>query len=130
MTGLGIAGLVLPSFSSSGNLINAGAEVTAKKKILPKALLKGDTIAITGPAGAIYEPETIDRITSRLTELGFKTVLGKTLYERFGYLAGTDQTRADELMGYYRDANVKAILTMRGGWGCAVWVMAPSDHSG
>ena len=119
MTGLGIAGLVLPSFSSSGNLINAGAEVTAKKKILPKALLKGDTIAITGPAGAIYEPETIDRITSRLTELGFKTVLGKTLYERFGYLAGTDQTRADELMGYYRDANVKAILTMRGGWGCA-----------
>ena len=101
----------------SGNLANT--ETSNKAKTICKGLLKGDTIGITGPAGAIYEPETTDRITTRLTELGFKCKLGKTLYERYGYLAGTDKMRADELMEFYKDPTVKAILTMRGGWGCA-----------
>lgn len=111
IAGLGAASVILPSFITAAE--------SEPNNVIPKALLKGDTIAITGPAGAIYEPETIDRIASKLTELGFKYKLGKTLYERFGYLAGTDQMRADELMEYYQDDSVKAILTMRGGWGCA-----------
>lgn len=117
MAGLGLASTVLPSFQSSHlTKVSAAGHLT---KIIPKGLIKGDIIAITGPAGAIYEPFTIDRITDRLTELGFKYTLGKTLYERFGYLAGSDEMRAKELMDYYKDPSVKAILTMRGGWGCA-----------
>jgi len=117
VAGITAASVVLPSFRIPQNL--NGSEAAGKTKTICKAILKGDTIAITGPAGAIYEPETIDRITNRLTELGFKYKLGKTLYERYGYLAGTDQVRADELMEFYKDSTVKAILTMRGGWGCA-----------
>lgn len=116
VAGLGIASALLPSFQSNQT---KSASANPVVKTLPKALLKGDIIGITGPAGAIYEPETIERITSRLTELGFKFKLGKTLYERFGYLAGTDEVRANELMEFYKDHSVKAILTMRGGWGCA-----------
>lgn len=92
---------------------------TSSSKSVPKALLKGDIVAITGPAGAIYEPHTIERITNKLTELGFKYKLGDTLNQRYGYLAGSDQMRADELMNFYKDKEVKAVLTMRGGWGCA-----------
>lgn len=115
VAGLTVASALLPSFSSNAK----NQSTNALTRVLPKALLKGDTIGITGPAGAIYEPETIDRITNRLTELGFKFKLGQTLYERYGYLAGTDEMRADELMAFYQDSSVKAILTMRGGWGCA-----------
>ena len=116
VAGLGIASVVLPSFQTSDEETTTSGSTS---KTLPKALLKGDLIGITGPAGAIYEPETIDRIVNRLKELGFECKLGKTLYEHYGYLAGTDQMRADELMEFYKDPSVKAILTMRGGWGCA-----------
>lgn len=114
---LGVASIILPSFQT--NKKSETISTVATQKTIPKGLMKGDTIGITGPAGAIYEPETIDRITGVLTELGFKFKLGKTLYERYGYLAGTDQMRADELMEFYKDTSLKAILTMRGGWGCA-----------
>jgi muramoyltetrapeptide carboxypeptidase len=117
VAGLGLASAILPSFQSSEKS-ETGAMVAAPK-VLPKGLMKGHVIGITGPAGAIYEEFTITRITDRLTELGFKFKLGKTLYERYGYLAGTDQMRADELMEFYKDPSIDAILTMRGGWGCA-----------
>lgn len=117
VAGIGIASFVLPSFQSTDALLQTST--ISSPKIYPKALLKGDIIAITGPAGAIYEPEYITRITDRLTELGFKYKLGKTLNERYGYLAGTDEMRAQELMDFYEDTSVKGILTMRGGWGCA-----------
>ena len=115
--GLGLASVVLPSFQLSDKA--SMPDISQKTRIVPRALLRGDTIAITGCAGAIYEPETITRMTDRLTELGFKYKLGQNLYERFGYLAGTDQQRADELMDFYKDPSIKGILTMRGGWGCA-----------
>lgn len=112
---LSLASSVLPSYTR----VNSEDSNMTNTKIIPKALYKGDRIAITGSAGAIYEPHTIDRITSRLTELGFKYVLGETLTSRFGYLAGTDEMRASELMSYFKDSSINAILTMRGGWGCA-----------
>lgn len=117
VAGLGVASIVLPSFQSNEKSQHSSTD--SPQKIIPKGLIKGDIIGITGPAGAIYEPHTITRMTDRLTELGFKFKLGKTLYERFGYLAGSDQMRADELMEFYQDTSIKAILTMRGGWGCA-----------
>jgi len=116
VAGLSLASVVLPSFQSSDAKVNSANPLT---KIIPKALLKGDLIGITAPAGAIYEPETIERITTKLAELGFRCKVGKTVYEHFGYLAGPDQMRADELMEFYQDTSIKAILTMRGGWGCA-----------
>ncbi len=89
-----------------------------KSKIRPKALLKGDLIGITAPAGSIWNKTHIDKIQRLMTEMGFKIRLGKTLYEQDGYLAGNDKIRAEELMAFYQDKQVKAIITMRGGWGC------------
>jgi len=117
VAGLGIASVILPSIQTSNQI--PLSTLTPGHKTLPKALLKGDIIGITGPAGAIYEEEYVTRITERLTELGFEIKLGKTLTEKHGYLAGTDEFRAQELMDFYKDPSVKAILTMRGGWGCA-----------
>ena len=112
--GLIAASTVLSSFN---NRPDAGQK--DRTKIIPKGLLKGDIIALTAPAGSIWNRNHIEKMQTLLAEMGFKTRLGKTLYEQDGYLAGNDELRAAELMGFYEDKSIKAILTMRGGWGCA-----------
>lgn len=87
--------------------------------ILPKALKPGDIIGVTAPAGSVWNKSHIEKVETIMRDLGFKTRMGKTLYEEHGYLAGKDEMRAAELMEMFRDSSVKAILTMRGGWGCA-----------
>lgn len=87
--------------------------------IKPKGLIKGDLIGLTAPAGCIWNKWHVEKIEGILKELGFKTKVGATVYEQQGYLAGSDQMRADELMEMFEDNSIRAILTMRGGWGCA-----------
>ena len=93
--------------------------VQVSNRIIPKSLRLGDYIAITGPAGCIWNKWHITKIEEKLNGLGYKTKLGKTLYEQDGYLAGNDKMRADEFMSFFEDKSIKAILTMRGGWGCS-----------
>ena len=45
--------------------------------------------------------------------------MGKTLTEKYGYFAGTDNLRAMELNELFINKNVNAIFCMKGGWGCA-----------
>ncbi len=85
----------------------------------PAALKRGDTIAISSPAGAVWEEEHVDKFVSILQNLGFKVKRGQTLKEKFGYFAGTDELRAKEINDFFSDKEVKAIFCMKGGWGCA-----------
>lgn len=107
--GLAVGSYVLSSFQE---------ELTEPSK-KPKGLIKGDLIGITGPAGSIWNKAHISKIQDILTEMGFRTKLGQTLHEQDGFLAGTDELRATELMEMFEDKSIRAILTMRGGWGCA-----------
>ena len=107
----------LLTISTAGLTSFANAETIPKGKI-PAALRKGDLIALTAPAGAIFNEEHIEKIENKLMELDFKTIKGETLYQKEGYLAGTDEFRTKELHQFFEDKNVKAIIAMRGGWGC------------
>jgi muramoyltetrapeptide carboxypeptidase len=89
-----------------------------QKKIIPHALKRGDSIALTAPAGAIFNSKHTSKMTELLKGFGFKVVLGETLGTQEGYLAGSDQLRAEELIGFFKDPSINAIFTMRGGWGC------------
>jgi muramoyltetrapeptide carboxypeptidase len=89
------------------------------QQIIPKALRRGDTIALTAPAGAIFNTSHIEKIEKRLKGLGFKTLRGQTLFEQDGFLAGSDDFRTKELHDLFKNKTVNAILSMRGGWGCA-----------
>jgi muramoyltetrapeptide carboxypeptidase len=89
------------------------------KRIKPKALKPGDTIAVTSPAGAVWDENQVEVFCGILKSLGFTVVLGKTLKEKYGYFAGTDELRAKELDGFFADKNIKGIFCMKGGWGCA-----------
>lgn len=88
-------------------------------KIKPKALKSGDTIAITSPAGAVWEPAQIETFSAILRSFGFTVVLGKTLNEKWGYFAGSDELRAKELNDFFANKSIKGIFCMKGGWGCA-----------
>ncbi len=86
--------------------------------IFPKKLKKGDTIALVSPAGAIYEKEAVQIAIESLQALGLEVQVGKNVFKKMGYLAGTDMERAEDLNLAFADKNVKAIMAVRGGYGC------------
>lgn len=84
----------------------------------PRALKKGDTLGLVAPASPIYQDEVFDEMLNNLIALGFKLKLGKHVRDQRGYLAGTDQDRARDLMTMFQDPEVDGIMCIRGGWGC------------
>lgn len=87
--------------------------------ILPPRLKKGDLIALMAPAGAIFSDDTVTKATTALTAMGYRVKVGATAKTKTGYLAGDDQFRANEFMSFMTDKEVKGIVALRGGWGCA-----------
>lgn len=93
---------------------------TAKAQILPPPLKPGDTIGIFAPAGPVADwGKSAAGGLRLLQEAGFKLRLQTDLADRRqGYLAGSDRQRAAELHDLWRDPEVKALLALRGGYGC------------
>ena len=109
--GIALGAYALGSLQTEENLISP--------TIKPKGLIKGDLIGITASAGCIWNLAHVSKIEKILADLGFRTTVGKTVNEQVGFLAGSDEMRANELMEMYQNKSISAILTMRGGWGCA-----------
>jgi len=86
------------------------------KKIYPRRLKKGYTIGLVTPGGPIEKRQLIETI-EKLEKLGFKTYHTEKVLAQYGYFAGTDQERADDLMHLFTNKNVDAILAIRGGYG-------------
>ncbi|PKD44826.1 S66 peptidase family protein [Rhodohalobacter barkolensis] len=108
--GLGVAGF---------SLIQKSGKRDYDKLIRPKKLNKGDTVALTAPAGIVYDESEFDRMKRVLESFGLNVVFGEFVKERFGYLAGTDRERARDLNRFFADPEIDGIVAVRGGWGCA-----------
>jgi muramoyltetrapeptide carboxypeptidase len=113
---MGAAGLSIPLSGMSRGLTGFPEE---NEVIKPVSLRIGDTLAITSPAGAVWKDDTVSKFTAILKGMGFNVKLGRTLTEKFGYLAGTDELRAKELNDFFMDKTVQGIFCAKGGWGCA-----------
>jgi muramoyltetrapeptide carboxypeptidase len=114
----GAAGLLL-ALPKAINTPYKTEKYPARKIIKPLRLKPGSHIALTAPAGAIWDKNSIQKFKIHLLEAGYKVSEGKTLYEQQGYLAGSDDLRANELNEFFNDKNIHAVFCMRGGWGCA-----------
>lgn len=88
-------------------------------QLKPPALKTGDTIAISSPAGAVWDEAQVEKFVSILENSGFQVKRGQTLKEKSGYFAGSDELRAKEINDFFADKYVNAIFCMKGGWGCA-----------
>ena len=83
----------------------------------PRAIRPGARIAIAAPAGPV-DPEAFASGRTALERLGFETVARDDVLDRDGYLAGSDDRRAAELMEFVCNPAIDAILCARGGYGC------------
>ncbi|MGN7170812.1 S66 peptidase family protein [Paenibacillus cellulositrophicus] len=86
--------------------------------ISPPMLQRGDTVGVV----TLGSPLAADVINARieiLRAMGFNVVLGQYVYAQNGFLAGTDEQRASDLMMMFQDQRVKMILPTRGGTGVA-----------
>jgi muramoyltetrapeptide carboxypeptidase len=63
------------------------------------------------------DPNAVQRARERLEASGFRVLLPDNFDRRRGYLAGSDQERADELMEAFRREDVDAVFPFTGGYG-------------
>ena len=115
-----IGGAAILSLAPAFNLTaKERSFIRLEKVIKPPKLKQGDVVGLISPSGVIHETEPYEIAIETLQSLGFKVKPSEHLYDRYGYLAGTDQDRADEINSMFRDKEVKAIFCIRGGAGAA-----------
>ncbi|MBF2036346.1 MAG: LD-carboxypeptidase [Leptolyngbyaceae cyanobacterium T60_A2020_046] len=85
----------------------------------PPRLNPGDGVGILSPAGAIFRQEEIDIVVDAVRGLGLVPYLAPNLRDRYGYLAGRDETRAADVNAFFADDRIAALLPIRGDWGSA-----------
>ena len=83
----------------------------------PKKLLKGDTIGIVSPASSPDDLSRIHKGAAYFENLGYSVEVGKNVGKYYGYLAGSDEERIEDLHAMFANKNVKAIICVRGGYG-------------
>ena len=88
-------------------------------RVHPGALHPGDAIGIVAPAGPITSRDALDRGIATLERLGFRTRFDERIFDSWRYLAGDDASRAGEIMRYFDDPEIRAIISLRGGFGCS-----------
>ncbi len=84
----------------------------------PRMLRRGDTIGVV-TLGSPLAREVIDARINTLRNMGFNVIVGNHVYDVDGFLAGSPQERASDLMSMFQNPQVKMILPTRGGVGVA-----------
>lgn len=79
-------------------------------------LSPGSTIGIVAPAGPI-PPEALASGLERIHSWGYRTVVGRHVLDRRGYLAGADIDRAADFNDVWSNPRVDGVLCARGGYG-------------
>lgn len=85
--------------------------------VKPQRLKQKDLIGIISPASSPDEYLRVENGVKYLESLGYRVKIGKNVGKNHGYLAGTDEERIEDLHSMFKDKNVKAIFTVRGGYG-------------
>lgn len=84
----------------------------------PPPLQRGDVIGIVSPAST-PDAGLLQRGIQALEDAGFRTVLASHALDRWGYLAGSDEDRAADVMEMFTREDIRAVWCARGGYGAA-----------
>ncbi|MGE3801070.1 MAG: LD-carboxypeptidase, partial [Candidatus Kapaibacterium sp.] len=83
----------------------------------PPTLKPGEIIGVIAPSSPQRDDQRLRNGINFLQQLGFEVREGKNLWNRYGYLAGTDEERIEDLNQMIRDPQVRMIVAGRGGYG-------------
>lgn len=89
-----------------------------ERPVLPPRLKRGDTIGLVCPAGPVRDVARLQAGIRLIVDQGFAVKLCGPVEPCEGYLADTDEQRAAHLHRLWADEEVRAILAIRGGFGC------------
>ena len=84
----------------------------------PESLRRGDRVRLIAPASP-FDPASFRAGQKVLEDLGLVPVVSRSEFAREGFLAGSDQGRADKLESALREEDTKAVWCIRGGYGTA-----------
>lgn len=115
---LGSATVAVATALMPGIGLAARADTTSRR-LLPRPLAPGDTVALVSPSSAVSDPFDLQLAREVMEALGLRVVTGAHYAERRGHLAGSDAERAGDLNAAFADPDVAAIVCTRGGSGAA-----------
>jgi muramoyltetrapeptide carboxypeptidase len=84
---------------------------------LPSPLSTGARVALVAPAGPLRSEQELQAAISHATSLGWEPIVAQHALSRHGYLAGTDEQRANDFNAALCDDGVDGIWCLRGGYG-------------
>lgn len=84
---------------------------------LPPPLQPGDELWVVSPSGALRELEMFYRGAAVWRAWGYSVKLSTGFDDRWGYLAGSDEHRRQQLFNALKDPACRGILCARGGFG-------------
>lgn len=79
-------------------------------------LQRGDLIRLVAPSSP-FDGEKLDRAVQIFEDSGYRVTFARHVFDRNGYLAGTDHDRARDLVDALSDPDNAAVLCIRGGYG-------------
>jgi muramoyltetrapeptide carboxypeptidase len=86
---------------------------------IPDPLQPGDLLYVIAPSGALRERDAFDRGVDIWRSHGFEVKFAPDFDDRWGYLAGRDEQRRQQLAIAWADPACRGILCARGGYGGA-----------
>jgi muramoyltetrapeptide carboxypeptidase len=91
------------------------AEAPPPPTLKPPRLSRGEAVGLINPSSTPLGPQDVATVRDALAGLGLRAV------DAPGLAAAREdiEARADDIHAMFEDAGVRAILPVRGGWGCA-----------
>jgi muramoyltetrapeptide carboxypeptidase len=87
-------------------------------RVKPERLTRGDRVRLIAPASP-FDPGLFRVGQQALEGLGLVPLVSRGEFAREGFLAGSDQRRAEKLQSALREEDTKAVWCIRGGYGTA-----------
>jgi muramoyltetrapeptide carboxypeptidase len=88
-----------------------------QSKIIPPPLKPGDLLRVIAPSGAVRELEAFLQGVEIWRSRGYQVEINLEIEDKWGYLAGKDETRRRQLAEAWKDPKCRGILCARGGYG-------------
>ncbi len=88
-------------------------------RVVPPALKPGDLLRAIAPSGSLREQAVFEKGLDIWRSRGYRVELAAGYDNSWGYLAGTDGDRRQQLTSAWQDPDCRGILCIRGGYGGA-----------